>query len=674
MYSRAFAAGLLFCAAFLNNSGLHAQTADTVLVVANANNSNSLALADYYISKRGIPAGNKFTVNWTADDNADGCTLAEFNTLIAGPINAKIATLPRIDYIVLCRNLPYKIIDISQSVDSALAGRTTTKTPNAYFNANARFSSAQFGIYLVARLDGRSWSDSRALVDRGQSSSSGAPIALDVDPMRDGTTYQVYNDEMRAAQNLLSAAGIPTLFESTADFTDFGQKPLGGYDSWGSNDNNYSPATFADLKFAPGAIAETAVSTGADHLRYDGGTQSQISTLVSNGVTGAKGYTYEPFLMAIADPGILFMRYTGGYNLAESYYLASHFVGWQDVVVGDPLCNPYRNSVGVAFSQSSGGTAFFSLTRTGNPNAPLTVYYTSSATGASGSITVPAGQSSGQISVTVPLSNVSQTISVTVSPDSNYIVSDANQSQATLPPIFLSDPTAVPNPASVTQNVQFTAMTGLSGAVWSWDFGDGITATDNGQVTAVSHVYTVAGTYHVTALVSDNNGNAQSSGFDVRIQSAPEGAQPLSVTRLDCRLHYDSNEHDILSITGSIPIHPDRPYPAGTLFSLDIGGILFSAKVNTRGRASVGDGALALIPKVDRRTDANSATMFRASFRSGSWSRTLMAVGIDPDQDASGIKIQIPVTVNFNGQIFSALVWIRYTGSAGKHGSLTVLK
>jgi len=27
--------------------------------------------------------------------------------------------------------------------------------------------------------------------------------------------------------------------------------------------------------------------------------------------------------------------------MAESFYAASHFMGWQDVVIGDPLCCPY---------------------------------------------------------------------------------------------------------------------------------------------------------------------------------------------------------------------------------------------------------------------------------------------------------------------------------------------
>jgi hypothetical protein len=34
-------------------------------------------------------------------------------------------------------------------------------------------------------------------------------------------------------------------------------------------------------------------------------------------------------------------RYLRGFTLAESLYAASHFVGWTDVVLGDPLTRPY---------------------------------------------------------------------------------------------------------------------------------------------------------------------------------------------------------------------------------------------------------------------------------------------------------------------------------------------
>jgi hypothetical protein len=55
-----------------------------------------------------------------------------------------------------------------------------------------------------------------------------------------------------------------------------------------------------------------------------------------------KGYTDEPLLQAVASPSILFDRYTRGWTLAESFYAASRFVGWEDVVIGDPLCRAYQ--------------------------------------------------------------------------------------------------------------------------------------------------------------------------------------------------------------------------------------------------------------------------------------------------------------------------------------------
>ena len=64
---------------------------------------------------------------------------------------------------------------------------------------------------------------------------------------------------------------------------------------------------------------------------------------IAQGVTGAKGYTDEPLLQAVASPSILWDRYTRDWTLAESFYAASRFVGWEDIVLGDPLCRPYRH-------------------------------------------------------------------------------------------------------------------------------------------------------------------------------------------------------------------------------------------------------------------------------------------------------------------------------------------
>jgi hypothetical protein len=127
-----------------------------------------------------------------------------------------------------------------------------------------------------------------------------------------------------------------------------GRSNLLGYFSWGSNDERswesndfYSTKAYLSLFFAPGALCDTAVSTSARTFLPTQGGQSLLVDLIAHGLTGGKGYTDEPLLQAVASPTIVFDRYTAGYTLAESFYAASHFVCWEDVVIGDPLCCPY---------------------------------------------------------------------------------------------------------------------------------------------------------------------------------------------------------------------------------------------------------------------------------------------------------------------------------------------
>lgn len=94
--------------------------------------------------------------------------------------------------------------------------------------------------------------------------------------------------------------------------------------------------------WVPGAIAETFVSTSGRTFTWPPiYGQSLIADLIREGVSAVKGYVYEPYLSAIAEPSILFPRYVSGYFMAESYYMASPFLSWMGVVVGDPKMCPY---------------------------------------------------------------------------------------------------------------------------------------------------------------------------------------------------------------------------------------------------------------------------------------------------------------------------------------------
>ncbi len=86
-----------------------------------------------------------------------------------------------------------------------------------------------------------------------------------------------------------------------------------------------------------GAIGTTAVSTSARSFSNTTSYgQSLVADLIENGITGIEGFIFEPFLEAIANPAVLFDRYSKGYNLGDSFYMASHNRNWMDVIIGDP--------------------------------------------------------------------------------------------------------------------------------------------------------------------------------------------------------------------------------------------------------------------------------------------------------------------------------------------------
>ena len=100
------------------------------------------------------------------------------------------------------------------------------------------------------------------------------------------------------------------------------------------------------MSWVDGSIAETAVSTGGRSFNL--GTtygQSLVADLLEDGVSGVKGYVYEPYLTAVGQPSILFPMYAQGYNFAEANAAANNYISWMGVVVGDPKMAPYVSSL-----------------------------------------------------------------------------------------------------------------------------------------------------------------------------------------------------------------------------------------------------------------------------------------------------------------------------------------
>lgn len=361
-----------------------------VVVLRNLDSAASCAIADDYARRRGVPHVLAVHCQDAATSpTAETAAYADVRAAIEDPLRAWLAGHPEVDTVVLTKGIPLRIADAPglglndrrPSLDCWLAALDYDVVPaavpvrlvdggfsgnawaNRFWRSEERFDRSRHGGLLVARLDGYTVEDAMALTTRSLAAGTQAgPVLLDAcpdfgfdEPGRqpidivgtargaDGRVpvveldFKAWNADLVRAAELLRGHGLAVELDRGEIFAGT-STPLAGYASWGSNDRRYAADTYRALRFVPGALVETAVSTSARTFLPTTGGQSLIADLVHQGATGAKGYTDEPLLQAVASPSVLFDRWARGWNLAECYWAASRFVAWEDVVVGDPLC------------------------------------------------------------------------------------------------------------------------------------------------------------------------------------------------------------------------------------------------------------------------------------------------------------------------------------------------
>ncbi len=320
---------------------------ENVLVVVNDNSQASIDIATYYQSKRSIPDTNIMHYTGTTTETVSSTEYSKLATAITNWITNK-GLQGKIDYIVLTKGTPLKTSD-GHSVCSRLVCMGTTLTiadPNPYYYRTETFTHQKSfsgnKLYLVTRLDGYTVDHVKKLIDNSVNAKGTADAFL-FDGKGSTYTQETY---MKNGADKLKQNGYSTTYEGTTTFLT-GKNNLMGYYSWGSNaGGDYTLSKYQNNSFLPGSLAETYVSTSgrtfnlpANWPNYTG--QSLVADLIIKGITGVSGYVSEPYLSSMVNATILFDRYTKGYNLAESYYMAIPTVYWKTVVIGDPLCAPY---------------------------------------------------------------------------------------------------------------------------------------------------------------------------------------------------------------------------------------------------------------------------------------------------------------------------------------------
>lgn len=354
------------------------QSSANVLLVVNESSPVSLEIGNYYAQKRNVPAANIVHLQLQPSESIER---ADYERQVETPIRSWLLTNfaeDRILYIVLTKGIPLRINGTSgqdgtvASVDSELtllyrkltgvAVPVAGRINNPYFlgessSRTKNFTHESFDIFLVTRLDGYTVADVRALIDRGLAPAKEGTIILD----DKASSASDANPWLKSASESLKNAGDKNrvIYDTTATVVKNVNGVLGYY-SWGSNDPAIHDRHF-DLKFVNGALAAMYVSTDGRTFNeppadwkigrpddsttfFEGSPQSLMGDFIRDGITGVAGHVTEPYLDASIRPNILFPAYLSGANLAEAFYQAMPYLSWQTIVVGDPLCAPFRST------------------------------------------------------------------------------------------------------------------------------------------------------------------------------------------------------------------------------------------------------------------------------------------------------------------------------------------
>ena len=296
-----------------------------VLVVVNENSPESVSLGNYYAAKRNLP--NICRIR-TAESDTISREVFERDILrpVAGCLRAH-SLQDEILYIVTTRGVPLMVEGESVDSELTLAYRYMltgsfpygTRIENPYFAVGQNFRPflrRDFDIYLVTRLI------SPDLVDRALKPESPGDYYFDLASPQQSTE----SDWMQEAASRLKKAGLNATVRYQAKVLE----NLSGVQGYVTQRTADAPP----IQWRSGAIA-TVLDKAAGGFAW---------SYVTSGVTGFGSYVADPLSDGYFRPQILFPAYAAGYNLAEAFYASSRYLGWRQVVIGDPLAAPYAKS------------------------------------------------------------------------------------------------------------------------------------------------------------------------------------------------------------------------------------------------------------------------------------------------------------------------------------------
>jgi uncharacterized protein (TIGR03790 family) len=357
--------------------------ADRVVLVANTDAPDSVAIARHYAEVRGVPAANIIALRMPV---AETISWKEFVATLWQPLEDELVRRgwidamamdlfddvgrrkyavsgQRIAALVVCRGVPLRIAnDLSLfreekpltdhaefrtnegAVDSELSLLAQTDTainasvPNPLFDNPRPTGDQEALVVKVSRLDGPTAADALGLVDRAVAAERAGLLGRAYVDL--AGPHEIGNRWLEAVAAQLAALGYdlsvgrgPQTVPATARF----DAPA-LYFGWYTPDLN-GPFALPGFRFPPGAIAVHIHSFSAHTLRS--ATEGWCGPLLARGVTATVGNVYEPYLEYLHRPDLLLEALARGENLVDAAYYALPVLSWQSIVIGDPLYRPF---------------------------------------------------------------------------------------------------------------------------------------------------------------------------------------------------------------------------------------------------------------------------------------------------------------------------------------------
>ena len=343
---------------------------DQVVVVYNADSLRSEQCARAYCNKRAIPFANCLGLSGLKGETVTRQVFDEkmrYALLLqAEQRDWNLPSMPEkglkpVRAMVLMPDLPLRIKAEAEpgkkpttqtqncaSVDSELmllGAKYMLPGPlmNPFFKKSGKLEHAKPRVLAVTRIDGPDDAAIRrmiqypaeverrgglwgwAVVDHGGPYAEGDKWFADIARNAREHGVPLFHEE---SKKLLPPA-FPLMRDTTVYFGWYTQQPHGPF----------SVNQHADFSFAPGAVAMHLHSFSATTVKK---ANTWAGALLQRGAVVTSGNVFEPLLAGTLRLDIFYDRLLKGYTVAEAGLMATPWLSWQGVILGDPLYRPFE--------------------------------------------------------------------------------------------------------------------------------------------------------------------------------------------------------------------------------------------------------------------------------------------------------------------------------------------